>query len=160
MRRKRRAPTITRGEALAARPVRNEAVDEEHRTDDADAPVLRLVYAVRYKPWFGRLASKLGRWDERPMTRRLELDEMGTLVWRLIDGDRDVNAIIREFAAAYRLQPREAEVAVTTFIKQLGQRGVIVLREATDEEPEAASTETQAADQSAPKRPPDSPTSK
>jgi hypothetical protein len=105
-------------------PMRNEAVEITELPDG----LVRLAYPLAIKPWFGRLADKVGLWDGRPMTKTVELDEMGTFVWRHIDGERSVRDIARAFTEAYEVQPREAELAVTAFIKTIGQRGIIGLK--------------------------------
>lgn len=123
-RKKRPEPVISRSEALDMVPVRNDAVEET----PLDGGLVRLAYPLAIKPWFGRLAEKVGMWDQKPMVKRVELDEMGTFVWTRIDGERSVRGIAAEFTEAYGVQPREAELAVTTFIKNIGQRGIIGLR--------------------------------
>ncbi len=105
-------------------PVRNRAVEE---TGQADG-LVRLAYPLAVKPWFGRLADRVGLWDGKPMIKRVDLDEMGAFVWRRIDGERSVGDIAREFTEAYQVQLREAELAVTAFIKTIGQRGIIGLK--------------------------------
>lgn len=105
-------------------PVRNDAVTETPLPDG----LVQLAYPLAVKPWFGRLAEKVGMWDEKPMIKQVELDEMGTFVWERIDGERSVRRIAEEFAKAYEVQPREAELSVTAFIKTIGQRGIIGLR--------------------------------
>jgi len=105
-------------------PVRNEAVE----ITELPGGQIQLAYPLAIKPWFGRLADKVGLWDGRPMTKTVELDEMGTFVWCRIDGERSVRDIARAFTEAYQVQPREAELAVTAFIKTIGQRGIIGLR--------------------------------
>lgn len=124
-RKKRRPgpPVISRAEALQARPVHSDRVSEE-RTDEGCA---RLVYEIHYKPWFAKAAQRMGKWDDRPMIKRLELDEMGTRAWELMDGEHTVQDIVDIFAETYRLEPRESEISVTAFIKDLGQRGLIAL---------------------------------
>lgn len=117
-------PVIPRSEALKMVPVRNAEVDETLQDDG----LIRLSYPLAVKPWFGELAEKVGMWDKRPMIKHLELDEMGTFVWRLIDGHHSVRAIADQFAAHYQIQPREAELSVTAFIKNIGQRGIIGLK--------------------------------
>ncbi|WP_319582323.1 PqqD family protein [uncultured Pseudodesulfovibrio sp.] len=123
-RKKRPEPTISRAEALGMVPVRNEAVEITELPDG----LVRLAYPLAIKPWFGRLADKVGLWDGKPMTKTVELDEMGTFVWRHIDGERSVRNIAQAFTKAYEVQPREAELAVTAFIKTIGQRGIIGLK--------------------------------
>lgn len=105
-------------------PVRNGEVSESEVADG----LVQLSYPLAIKPWFGRLAEKVGMWDQRPMIKHLELDEMGTFVWRLIDGDHSVRQIAEKFTAHYEVQAREAELSVTAFIKTIGQRGIIGLK--------------------------------
>ncbi|OIQ50350.1 Coenzyme PQQ synthesis protein D [Pseudodesulfovibrio hydrargyri] len=105
-------------------PMRNEAV----AVTELPEGLVRLAYPLAVKPWFGRLADKVGLWDGSPMTKTVELDEMGTFVWRHIDGERSVRDIAEAFAETYQVQPRESELAVTAFIKTIGQRGIIGLK--------------------------------
>ncbi|GAB6058924.1 PqqD family protein [Desulfonatronum parangueonense] len=114
----------TRKEALALRPVRNKDVLEERQPNG----IIRLSYPLTLKPWFGKWAQKLGKWDGRPMTKKLELDEMGGMAWSMINGSNTVRDIIDAFIAEYGLQPKEAELSVTAFIKELGRRGIVGLR--------------------------------
>ena len=103
---KKLLPTIPRSEALNMVPVRNAKV-HEHPIDDG---LIQLSYPLAIKPWFGHLAEKVGLWDKRPMVKRIELDEMGTFVWKQINGENSVRRIADEFAAFYEVQSREAEL--------------------------------------------------
>jgi len=105
-------------------PVRNAEVHEI----PLDNGLVQLSYPLAIKPWFGHLAEKVGMWDKRPMIKQIELDEMGTFVWKRIDGNRSVRQIADEFTTYYEVQPREAELSVTAFIKTIGQRGIIGLK--------------------------------
>lgn len=117
-------PVIPRSEALNMVPVRNTEVTETPLADG----LVQLAYPLAIKPWFGRLAEKVGMWDKRPMVKQIELDEMGTFVWQRIDGKHSVRSIAEEFTEYYEVQPREAELSVTAFIKTIGQRGIIGLK--------------------------------
>jgi len=117
-------PVISRSQALDMVPVRNTEVKEAAMDDG----LLRLSYPLAVKPWFGRLAEKVGMWDKRPMIKEVELDEMGTFVWERIDGEHSVRNIAEAFVKEYGVQTREAELSVTAFIKTIGQRGIIGLR--------------------------------
>lgn len=105
-------------------PVRNDAVSET----PIGGGLVQLSYPLAVKPWFGQLAEKVGLWDKRPMIKHIELDEMGTFVWGLIDGIRSAKQIAEAFVDEYEVQPREAELSVTAFIKTIGQRGIIGLK--------------------------------
>ena len=122
---KKPAPVMERTRALDMVPVRNQSV-EQTATEDG---LVRLSYPLAIKPWFGKLADSVGLWDKRPMIKQLELDEMGSFTWNLIDGQRSVREVARAFADRYQVQPREAELSVTAFIKTIGQRGLIGLKD-------------------------------
>lgn len=117
-------PVISRAEALRMVPVRNAEVKEK----TLEGGLVELAYPLAVKPWFGSLAEKVGMWDKRPMIKRIELDEMGTFVWRRIDGNHSVHQIAEAFVQEYKVQLREAELSVTAFIKTIGQRGIIGLK--------------------------------
>lgn len=109
--------------ALAMRPVKNvEMTEEDH------GETLRLVYMVQMRPWFAGAAQRVGLWDGRPMQKTLELDGMGRAAWELMDGERTVGELATAFEERYGITRREAEMAMTAFIRELGRRGLIALR--------------------------------
>ena len=115
---------LTRDEALACVPLVNPAV----RTERNPSGQILLHYPAMLKPFPLRWIACLSfRQNQTHDWRRLQLDRLGTAVWELIDGARSVAQIIDLFAARYQLHPREAELSVTMFLKQLGKRGVIGL---------------------------------
>jgi len=118
---KKKRPLLSRDEALACIPVRSEAVTA-YRTD---AGVMRLRYPLVVKPWIADLARRFGAAPDAPPARQLELDDLGTLTWGLIDGKRSVRGVVKQFAAQTRVHPKEAEAAVTRFLRELGRRGII-----------------------------------
>jgi hypothetical protein len=115
----------SRQRSLAMRPARNRLVREEV----LGGGTIRLVYLSSYKPWFAGLARRVGAWDGSPLARKLDLDELGTFCWNLIDGHRSAKAIAEVLAGRYALPAREAELAVAAFLRELGRRGVIGVRE-------------------------------
>ncbi len=90
---------------------------------DGPSGVIRLHFAV--SP--GRIATLLG--NGSPVMRTLELDEMGSATWAFIDGKRSVADIAQQLAQQYKLLPKEAEMSVSIFMRELGRRGLIALRE-------------------------------
>ena len=86
---------------------------------------LRLQYPLVVKPWMAELARRFAGTTYTPPSRQLELDELGALTWDLIDGQRTVSSIIREFAVQTQVHPKEAEAAVTRFLRELGRRGIV-----------------------------------
>jgi hypothetical protein len=63
------------------------------------------------------------------MEKRIQLDRLGAHVWSLIDGARTVREITAAFAEAHGLDVREAEASVTQFLRSLGKKGLVGLRE-------------------------------
>jgi Coenzyme PQQ synthesis protein D (PqqD). len=120
---KRSGPSSAGGEALAATPFKSSWVTESQGGEG----LVRLTYPMKYKTWFQPLARRLGQRSDGVRTRTLELDQMGSRAWRLIDGRRTVQDLIDVFVKEFGLHPRESEAAMTTFIRQLGRRGLIGL---------------------------------
>ena len=116
---------ITRKHALECIPVRNPQITEQKNDDDE----LCLTYQVRIKPWFQGIVHKITKRDDDIIERKLQLDVLGSTVWRMIDGKQEVMQIIDAFQTTHKLNRREAEISVTTFLKELGKRGLIIMRE-------------------------------
>ena len=116
---------ITRDHALGCIPVRNPQITEQENDDDE----LCLTYEVRIKPWFQGIIHKIAKKNDDIIERKLQLDALGSTVWHMIDGKREVRDIINDFQATHKLNHRESEISVTTFLKELGKRGLIAMRE-------------------------------
>ena len=115
---------VSREQALKSIPVKNIQISEEL----SEGGEVIIHYLTTMRPWISKLVNRLGGAEVQPQTKKLQLDQLGTEVWKLIDGNRSVRLIIRAFAESNQLQTREAEVAVTQFIRDLGKRGLIGLR--------------------------------
>ncbi len=116
---------LTRDHALECVPVKNPQIAEQEN----DSGELCLAYQVRIRPWFQQIVRRItGRVDDI-IDRKLQLDMLGTSVWRMIDGRRKVSGIVDDFQELHQLNRREAEISVTTFLKELGRRGLIAMRE-------------------------------
>lgn len=113
-----------RNEALECIPIKSDQI-EESRMESGE---LLLIYPMVIRPWLAGLFKRLGGTNERTVTKKLQLDTLGTEVWELMDGDTPVRDIVRRFASTHRLNQREAEIAVTRFLRDLGKRGLIGLR--------------------------------
>lgn len=114
---------LTRREALDCIPVKNRHVREE-RLDNGDVLVL---YPVTVRLWMGVLARWVGAGTAPPRTAKLQLDRLGSGVWAMLDGQTSLRRIAAAFADTHRLERKEAEVAVTQFVRELGRRGLIGL---------------------------------
>lgn len=108
--------------------------------DEAPSGQVRLSLPVAVRPALAGLARRFGLWDGKALRKTVELDAMGSTVWRLIDGKRSVGAIAAALAGRYGLDPREAELAVAEFLRQLGRRGAVAVIAAERETSGAAGT--------------------
>lgn len=124
--RKERAPVmLNRTQALACIPVKGGYV-QESRLESGE---ILLAYPDNKQPWFTRFFRQMGRPDKDTVRiKKLQLDALGTSVWGLLDGRRSVQQIIELFADKYSLHPKEAEVSVSQFLRELGRRELIGLR--------------------------------
>jgi len=124
-RKKKSEHHLSRTAALKYRPAKRLVHITESRLESGE---VLLEYQLTVRPWLAGLAKRLGRPNEIVQTKKLQLDAMGTAVWDLVDGKRSVRRIVQIFAEDNRLENREAEVSVTSFIRELGQRGLLGLQ--------------------------------
>lgn len=110
------ARPASRREVLQLRPLRNPALDWYEEEDRV------VLHIHRAQTWKTRL---LGVFFPLPEDRRVALDAIGTDVWRMLDGKATLGQIARAVANKYKLSPREAELSVQQFFKELGRRGYV-----------------------------------
>ena len=122
-RKKAPATHLSRMQALEYTPVKSCQISELR----LESGEVVIEYPLGVRPWIAAVAKRLGGPQNRKQTKKLQLDALGTSVWDLVDGKRSVRMIIQIFAKSHRLENREAEVSVTSFIRQLGQRGLLGL---------------------------------
>lgn len=120
----RKGEPSTRSEAFAYCPVKNRQVLEE----EVEGGAVVLTYPLVIRPWLAGVAQRIGLRSRETLTRKLQLDEMGSLTWRLLDGKRTVKDVVDFLCRRYKLNRREAEVATTGFLRELGKRGLVGLR--------------------------------
>lgn len=118
------AKGLTRTEALASIPERSPSATWE-TLENGD---ILIEYPLNIKPFFIQLANRFQKGQEQNPTKKLQLDSMGSSVWQMFDGVKEVKTIIREVADQSGLSLQEAEISVTTFLRQLGRRGLILIR--------------------------------
>ena len=106
-------------------PVKNRDISEEPQ---ASGDIL-IQYPTIMKPWIAKWVRRFKGTAQNSGFRKLQLDNLGTEVWKMIDGKRTVQDIVVRFARIHQLGARESESAVTQFLRDLGKRGVIGLRE-------------------------------
>jgi len=117
--------SLSREEALACVPVRSAAA-RETRLSSGD---ILIVYPQNMRPWARAL---LGRFSKNAAAgapiKKLQLDQLGSSVWEMIDGRRSVKQIAAAFARDHRMPYREAEFSVTQFLRELGKRGLVGMK--------------------------------
>ena len=123
-RKKPQGPSISRADALNRIPIKNRLISE-NRLETGE---VILNYPVTMRPLFAGLIKRFGGPEVQTQMKKLQLDELGTSVWDLMDGKRTVRQLVNAFAGKHRLEPREAEVSVTQFMRELGRRGLIAMR--------------------------------
>ena len=116
---------ISRSEALACIPARH-VLATENRLESGDVVV---TCPIPHRPWMAGWMRLTGKTSASAQMKRIELDEFGTIVWDLINGKRSVWNIIQRFSEISRMHPNEAEVSVTLFLRELGKRGMIGLKQ-------------------------------
>jgi len=114
---KRRGSPLTREQAFDARPVRNPSL--KWRLNDEDS--VEVIIPRRGD----RLGRALGFLFYVPQSRPVVLDEVGSRVWTLCDGERTVEEIVETLRGEYKLGRREVEVSLTEYLRTLGKRGMI-----------------------------------
>jgi hypothetical protein len=110
-------PAADRKVVFTLRPVRNAAIEWETGAEGE-----ALLKVPRRKDRIGRV---VGFWFRIPETRAVQLDEVGTFVWSLCDGANTVEGIVQKTSRQYKMNRREVEVSVTTYLQMLAERNFI-----------------------------------
>jgi len=118
-------PHLSRTDALGCIPVRNPLV-LENRLDSGE---MLLSYPETIRPWFAGILRKMKKESELRRLRKLQLDILGAGVWDLVDGESTVMEIIDSFAGLHQLYHKEAEVSVIQFLRELGRRGIVGMKQ-------------------------------
>ena len=114
----------TRTEALAGIPERSSSVTWQV----LESGDILIEYPLKLQPFFLQLAHRFQKGQAQRPTKKLQLDTMGSKVWQMFDGIKDVKAIIIAVAEQSGLSLVEAEISVTAFLRQLGRRGLVLIR--------------------------------
>jgi hypothetical protein len=119
---KAKTPQLTRDQSLSAVVVPSPSV---HATRD-ERGLISLEVTLPTTPLIERLSKFLGAGGQAAK-RKIELDEVGSFVWEMCDGRTPVHEMIARLAAQYKLNRREAEVSLTTFVKTLAGKGLVAI---------------------------------
>lgn len=110
---------LTRTQAMAARPIRNPSLSW-HKNDEG----VVVVTLPRRDDLWGKILSWLFM---VPESRPVSLDQVGTAVWDMCDGEKSVHDIARALSEKHQITMREAEVSLAEFLRMLGRRGMVAL---------------------------------
>lgn len=130
-------PTVSRAEVMASRPVRNSQVvwervppsgiakpDEGEAAASARADVM-LLKIPRRKDKMGNVIARVFK---LPDYRKLELDEIGSDVWEMCDGETTVEVLTKAVCAKWQMNRRQGETSVTAYLRMLAERRLIAVR--------------------------------
>ena len=118
-----RKSTVTRTQQLNAMPIRNPAVLWERGEGVNEGLALLKIPRKR-----GRWADWTAKMMRLPDYRKLELDEIGTDVWTLCDGQQTIEQVIGVVVAKYKLNRRQSEASVLAYLKMLAERRLVAVR--------------------------------
>ncbi len=107
----------TRRDVLKMRPVRNPSLVWDEQEGQV---VLHITHA--HTSWKARLLSVF---MDLPRSRTVVLDPVGTDIWKEIDGEKTFAQLAQMLAKKHQLTPREAEVSLQQFFKELARRGYV-----------------------------------
>ncbi len=115
---------MTREQALACTPVQSNVISWE----EAPSGHVEIEYVLVLKPLFYSIFKRFVSESAPEPRRKIQLDELGSSVWKMIDGKRSASDIIIAFSSQQHISIQESEQSVTTFLRELGKRGLIGLR--------------------------------
>jgi hypothetical protein len=114
---RKRKPPFSKEQVLASKPLRNPQLEWEKNEDGEMVVTIR-----RRSSW---KAKALGLLFPIPNQRTIVLDEPGTFVWEMCDGETDIQTMMRRLAQRYQLNIKEAELSLTTYLRNMGKRGLV-----------------------------------
>ncbi len=112
-------PEVDRGAALATRPVRNRAIKWE-QGEEGEEPV-KLQVPLRGP------TGKRSRLLPMPESKTIELDAIGSDLWRRADGEHTTEDLIAWMHDRYQFAWKEAEMGVTNYLRELARRRLVIL---------------------------------
>lgn len=112
-------PPVDREAVHRLRPLRHEQIQWE-KTEEGE-----VLLKVPYRK--DRLGKVVGFLVQLPEARAVQLDEVGSFVWGLCDGQHTVDAIVRLTSQEYKMNRRETEISVTAYLQMLAERRFIGL---------------------------------
>jgi hypothetical protein len=114
---KRTPKLASRSLALSACPCQLPFIRKEPTNDGKLSITVRLTR----KNWQRLLTNS------DTVERTFVLDALGQEVYEACNGEKQVQVIIKKFAAVHKISYAEAEIAITTFLKTLMTKGLVAM---------------------------------
>lgn len=114
----KKKPELSRSTVLRARPLRNPSARWE--TEEGET-----IITIPLKPK-GKGAKLLSRWFPVSEEKQIALDEIGSEVWALCDGQSTIEQIIKKIGEKYKLNRKEAEASILEYLRQLSRRKLVI----------------------------------
>ena len=108
---------FTRDDVLKSRPVRNSLIKWE-KTENGE---VSLVVPQKKTLWV-RSISKIFM---LPSSRVVILDDVGSFVWIMCDGNNTIDSMVSTLRNKYKLTRKEAETSLLAYFRKLGKRGMV-----------------------------------
>jgi len=115
----KRRERLDRRTSLSARPLRNPLLQWERDEEG--------LVEVRVPRKDTRWVKALSRAFYIPQGKTFSLDEPGSFVWGLCDGETEVRSIIQRFARHFKLTRKEAEISTLQYFRTMTQKGFVGL---------------------------------
>ncbi len=113
----RAGPQLDRDRSLRSKPFVNQLV----KLEDAGDGKLLIAIPRKKTP----TVKAISKFFKLPPYKTIELDELGSYTLSECSGENTVADMIERFGKKYRLNRREAEVSILTFLQMLAKRGII-----------------------------------
>ncbi len=116
---KKKKKVISRDRFLQSIPLRNPGLSWEEENDGTIT-----LKIPRSKKGFLRILS----WpSDLPGYKQVKLDEIGSKVWKRIDGKTDMKDFMEWMNQEFKMNPREAELSLALFMEKLSDKAFILL---------------------------------
>ncbi len=111
--------TLPREKFLKLKPVRNPYL-KWSKSEKGEITIMLELKQTKKTGFLSKLFSL-----PKEVTKKVALDEVGSFVWEMCDGQHTVEEIIEELAERYKMMRQETEVALMTYFQQLTRRKFI-----------------------------------
>ena len=119
---KGKKPEVSRKQSLDAVVIASQGISIVR----ADEGLITLQVPFQAPPFVAKLTRFLGG-SHHGGTRDIQLDEVGSFCWNFFDGKTTVREMIHRLSDRYKINRKEAEVSLTTFIRTLGKKRLVFL---------------------------------